>query len=202
MGFDLYGQNPKIKEGTVKPETPRLDDWDKFTEEEKQEYFSNMEKFENENKGFYFRNNVWWWRPLADFVIDYTLCVDKKDVPSWHHNDGHLVDKETAEQIAKQLYHLLNTGKVKEYQDQHTKRLKLAREHNEKLAKKFDELEKKVIKITGKKNIAPADYPEPYKTKWDKLYEEKDNHANYPFSEDNVKEFADFCKDSGGFTIC
>ena len=26
--------------------------------------------------------------------------------------------------------------------------------------------------------------------------------AFYPFSEENVKEFADFCIDSGGFRIC
>jgi hypothetical protein len=199
MGFDLYGVKPKIKEGSVKPDRP---DWNTATEIERDEYFSAMEKFETENKGYYFRNNVWWWRPLAEFVINYTLCVDKKDIPNWHHNDGHLVDEKTAKQIAKQLFHLLNTGKVKEYQEKHTEQRELAKKHNEKLSKKFDALEKKVKKLTGKKDIAPSNYPEPYHSEWEKLYDEKDFRESYPFSESNVKEFAEFAEQSGGFTIC
>ena len=29
-----------------------------------------------------------------------------------------------------------------------------------------------------------------------------DWEKSYPFSEDNVREFANFCANSGGFTIC
>ena len=42
---------------------------------------------------------------------------------------------------------------------------------------------------------------------WTKKYKEqyetdtKDDEHQYPFHEDNVKAFADFCKDSGGFSI-
>ena len=55
MGFDLYGQNPKLKS-----EEPYID-WTKNpTKEEKEEYFKAREKFEEENPGHYFRNNVWW----------------------------------------------------------------------------------------------------------------------------------------------
>ena len=31
-------------------------------------------------KGEYFRNNVWWWRPLAQYIIDHTNCVNEDDV--------------------------------------------------------------------------------------------------------------------------
>lgn len=68
--------------------------------------------------------------------------------------------------------------------------------------KKFDALEKKVIEITGSKDIAPADYPKEFKEEWDRLWADKDWRDSYPFSVSNVKEFADFCKESGGFEIC
>ena len=43
MGFDLYGQNPKLK-----GEEPNIN-WDKKpSEEEKKEYFKAREKFEDE----------------------------------------------------------------------------------------------------------------------------------------------------------
>ena len=89
MGFDLYGVNPKIKEGTKKPEEI---DWKTSTEEEKEEYFKAVDEYESINKGVYFRNNVWWWRRLADYVMEHTKCIDRKDFDKWQHNDGHEVD--------------------------------------------------------------------------------------------------------------
>ena len=49
--------------------------------------------------------------------------------------------------------------------------------------------------------MAPKDYPEPYKTRWDKLQDWKKWEGSYPFNEENVKEFAEFCEQSGGFEI-
>ena len=45
------------------------------------------------------------------------------------------------------------------------------------------------------------EFPDQYKRKWDQLYDKKNFNGNYPFSVDNVKEFSEFCKNSGGFTI-
>ena len=52
-----------------------------------------------------------------------------------------------------------------------------------------------------KKNLAPCDYPIDDKKTWDRIYKKRNSDASYPFSVENVKEFADFCKNSGGFTI-
>ena len=49
---------------------------------------------ENE-KGKYFRNNVWGWKPLADYVLSYTE-VPEKESKYWYTNDGQKVSKETA----------------------------------------------------------------------------------------------------------
>ena len=117
MGFDLYGVNPKIKEGSVKPERP---DWNTATEAEKDEYYSALDKFEEQNKGVYFRNNVWWWRPLAQYVLEHTKVItDPKKIEGFGYNDGVEIDEEEAVQIAKQLKHLIKTGHTKKYEEEY-----------------------------------------------------------------------------------
>ena len=202
MGFDLYGVNPKIKEGTKKPEEI---DWKTSTEEEKEEYFKAVDEYESINKGVYFRNNVWWWRRLADYVMEHTKCVDEKDFDKWQHNDGFEVDEETAIQIANQLEHLIKTGHAQKYKQEIDDEIKKAEQHNDKVQKMLDELHSEVAKIVGNEkaeHLAPIDYPEPYHKKWNEIYKQTDYRANYPFSIANVKKFIEFARNSGGFRIC
>ena len=155
-------------------------------------------------KGEYFRNNVWWWRRLAEYVCKNTKVVDEKDFEKWQYNDGHKVSKEEAEQIANQLEHLISTGHVQKYQEQVAKEIKEAEQTNEKVEKLFEQLKAKVAEATGKDadKIAPAEYPEELKKEWDKIWELRDSTANYPFNINNVKEFIQFCRNSEGFRIC
>jgi len=202
MGFDLYGTNPKIKAGTKKPKEI---DWKNATEEERDEYFKAVDEYENTNKGVYFRNNVWWWRRLADYIMEHTKCVDKDDFDKWHENGGHEVDEETAIQIANQLEYLLNTGHATKYKQEIDEEIKKAEEHNSKVEKMLSELRLEVAKIVGKEkaeHMAPRDYPEPLNKKWWEITNQTDYKANYPFSIDNVKEFIEFARNSGGFRIC
>jgi len=202
MGFDLYGLNPKIKEGTVKPTSI---DWTTATEEEQKEYSEAVEKFEATNKGVYFRNNVWWWRRLADYIMMYTKCVDKADFKKWQENGGHEVDAETAEQIANQLEHLIKTGHAEKYQQAIDAEMKEAEKHNKKIKKMLAELRSEVSKIVGEekiKNLPPRDYPEPLNKKWWKIMNQTNYNSHYPFSIENVKEFIEFARNSGGFEIC
>ena len=37
---------------------------------------------------------------------------------------------------------------------------------------------------------------------WERIYHKRKWNASYPFSVENVKEFAEFCRFSGGFKIC
>ena len=51
--------------------------------------------------GEYFRNNVWWWRPLSGIIeslCDHVLDDDQKRY--LHTNDGCLYDNQTAKDIA------------------------------------------------------------------------------------------------------
>jgi len=197
MGFDLYGLNPKIKEGSVKPSI----DWETATEKDKEDYYEAKDKFENDNKGYYFRLNVWWWRPLANFIIEETKCVEDKDRDNWHYNDNHEVNETTALMIVRQLKHLLKTGRVDEYEKFHAEKIKQAEKHNEKLEKLCQQLREKVIEETKDKKIVPRDYPEKHKKVWDKIFKKRNPIANYPFSKDCVIEFIEFAENSGGFTI-
>ena len=142
MGMDVYGINPKIK--SEKPEI----NWDTATDEQKDKYFEASEKWEAENPGVYFRNNVWYWRPLWDYVC--MACGDtmtEDDLHAGHHNDGHVIDAEQCEVIVERLEFLLKIGAVAKYE-----------------VEREDE--------------------------------------NYPFDEENVRDFLNFVKHSGGFEIC
>jgi hypothetical protein len=196
MGFDLFGLNPKLKS-----EKPATVDYRNSTEEERAEFFEKMEKFEKENKGYYFRNNVWWWRPLANYIIDHTGCVDRDDEDKWHENGGHEVDEETAKMIAQQLKHLVSTGHTETFAKEHMEEYEKATLHNEAVEKKMQEFQEQMDKKYGR-DIAPANYnADDYKI-WNSIYSMKNWKASYPFNVDNVKEFAEFAEESGGFSIC
>ena len=199
MGFDLYGLNPKIKEGSVKPERPN---WNTATETEKDEYYSALDSFEAQNKGVYFRNNVWWWRPLAQYVIEQTKVItDQKKIDGFRYNDGVEISEEEAVQIAQQLKHLIKIGHTKKYEHVYMMTYKKAELNNKKVQKELDSFQKAMDKKHGK-DIAPAEYPKEDFAKWNAIYAKMDNNGSYPFSEKNVKEFAEFAEQSGGFQIC
>jgi hypothetical protein len=199
MGFDLYGVKPKIKEGSVKPERP---DWNNCSDAEKDEYFSAMDKFEQDNKGYYFRNNVWHWRPLAEYVIQHTKVItDEKKIQGFSYNDGVEISEEEAVQIAKQLKYLIKTGHTEKYAKEYMAVYKQAKINNIKIHEELDAFQKAMDKKHGK-DIAPKDYPKADYEKWNVIYDKLDNNGNYPFHIENVKEFAEFAEQSGGFQIC
>lgn len=134
--------------------------------------------------GEYFRNNCWWWRPLADYVI--TNCeINGKH---WDYNDGHLVKEEEAIKIADKLDELLKSGHTKKYASDYKKQLsKLPLEVCD-LCKGTGIRNDEIIK--GKCNAC------------DGVGKKKSWQTYYPFSVTNVREFSKFCRESGGFTIC
>ena len=150
MGFDLSGMNPNI----TRPE-PELPIFTERTNKDWEKYHD----WQEENSGVYFRNNVWWWRPLWNFVSSTCESIlTEKDIESGSYNDGHRISKTKADRIARRLFKMIRNGDVKAYESAY-------KEH-------LDSLNK---------------------DDWDK---------SYPFSEDNVRQFANFCLNSGGFRIC
>ena len=198
MGFDIYGLNPKLKS-----KRPKID-WDKKpTKAEADQYFKDVEKFEEENPGYYFRNNVWWWRPLADFVLwlaDEEFTEEERS--RWHDNGGYRVDEKKAKVIAELLEASIDEGIAKRMEDENKRKMKKAKLDNLEVQKKHDELQMIVKQKTGKDNLVPADYPEPFNSQWNDIQKLTNYEAHYPFSVENVKDFAKFCRESGGFEIC
>lgn len=147
-------------------------------------------------KGEYFRNNVWWWRPLARYVLavcDDIIVLDEKTY--WQSNDGQKVLSKTALAIAERLDKLVESGTVRRYAEVYEQELSAMPDEPCWLCKgtgyRDDDLGKQMrlnnpsftcncCRGTGK--IRPSD-------------------TQYSFSEDNVKEFAEFCRESGGFEI-
>ena len=71
MGFDLHGLEPVNNSNIKRPEI----DWDlNPSKKETEEYFEMKDEFDKKVPGSYFRNNVWWWRPLWKFVCN--TCGD------------------------------------------------------------------------------------------------------------------------------
>ena len=199
MGFDLYGLKPKIKKGSVKP--PAID-WKKCTKGERDKYFKISNKWEADNVGIYFRNNVWWWRPLADLVEKLCFFLDDKQKRHLHDNGGYEYDEATAHKIADTLEAFVKSPVAKRTETAHKKARKKAEAHNKKVSVKLNALDMDAIARTGNKKIAPRDYPKDLHDKWESIYREHDHTASYPFSLKNVKEFVKFLRQCGGFSVC
>ena len=192
MGFDLTGLDPKNK----KYKSPSNDLYKK----DKDKFFEELEKYQSQ-KGTYFRNNVWWWRPLAEYVLKETKVILESDQDGWHYNDCHEVSKEDAEQIAKQLRYLIESGHTKKFaKDWETRRKKIEK-YNEQVEKELEEHTKQVQTKMKNDNLAPKDFSKEDHDKWERIYRKRNHDGSYPFSVENVEEFAEFCENSGGFSI-
>ena len=106
MGFDLYGLSPQSN-----VPKPVVTDWN--DKKQTKAYFNYQEN----TVGSYFRANVWWWRPLWEYVCmncDDILTLD--DVEHGEFNDGHKISKTKAKKIAARLRRLDRQGKIMEYE--------------------------------------------------------------------------------------
>ena len=197
MGFDITGMNPK---NLHLQEPKRPDNLYDLSKEDQDKYFNEREAYISQS-GTYFRNNVWWWRPLADYVLRFTKVIPEDQQEAWGYNDCHEVSEQDAEMISQQLDHLIKSGHCKAYADKFEKQRIKIEKQNAKIEEELEEHCREVCFKLDKKNLAPNDFPEEDKKKWDSIYKKKNFNGNYPFSVDNVKEFSEFCKNSGGFTI-
>lgn len=136
------------------------------------------------DKGDYFRNNVWWWRALSDYVLLVCALPER----GWHENGGHEVKEKTALEIANTLDSLLANGAVARYSKQYALKLKALPDEECWLCKGTGK--RTDMEVENGCNSCSGKGKTPH---WQK---------NYPFSVENVREFSVFCRDSGGFTIC
>ena len=74
--------------------------------------------------GEYFRNNVWGWRPLWQYVCEQSQDIlTKEEQVAGETNDGYRISAEKAQVISKRLFTLLKNGSVRKYARERQKRL-------------------------------------------------------------------------------
>jgi len=103
--------------------------------------------------------------------------------------------------IAQQLEHLISTGHTKKYAKGFELLRKKEEKKNEIVEKELQAFSESVKKKYNQSRWAPIDFPKKEKQQWDRILQKRNSVASYPFNLENVKEFANFCKFSGGFTI-
>lgn len=136
-------------------------------------------------KGEYFRNNVWWWRPLWTYCEK--VSPEAAAVENGQTNDGDGLDADDAEALAERLLVEIEAGRTRRYAANYRARLRRIPDekcmHCDGTGERHDQyVEGTCNGCNGKGKVRP--------------------HAtHYPFSVENVREFAEFCQDSGGFQI-
>lgn len=180
-------------------------------------------------KGEYFRNNVWWWRPLWDYVCEVEpKCLEI----SGHYNDGDgIKNAEGAIDLANKLLAEITSGRTATYAKEREEFLNaipdvtcevcngsgwIVPKSDAQNAEFLDYVQGmvnsgQVVSVSGDegdfmeamKQGVQAQIKEPKKCGGcEGKGERRPWDTHYPFSVENVQEFADFLLDSGGFEIC
>lgn len=118
MGFDVYGKNPQLV-----GERPTIDWSEQPSDEERDKFFEDLAKFEQDNPGYYFRNNVWWWRPLWSYVCDYIApdILTDEDKKGGEFNDHHHINAIKANYIADKIAEAHENGELQKFADLYVK---------------------------------------------------------------------------------
>lgn len=141
--------------------------------------------------GEYFRNNCWWWRPLWNYCLDVAPDVAGK-VAHGHSNDGDGLGKRDSIKLAKILREKIASGEVLQFETEY--KAKQAATPKEDCT---------ICGSTGKRlpppNVGAGDQP---CNGCDGSGKRESWACAYPFSAENVAEFATFLENCGGFRIC
>ena len=138
------------------------------------------------SKGDYFRNNVWWWRPLWNYCATSAPELINEDVYSEGcHNSGAGLNAIKAAKLGVKLLTLIEDGSCATYKRERELWLESLEDDNCCICNNNNRGNSK------KKDCHSCD-GKGTQENWDK---------HYPFDIENVKDFAEFCIESGGFKI-
>jgi hypothetical protein len=157
-------------------------------------------------RGEYFRNNLWWWRPLWAYCVD--LAPDLCEGVAGHFNDGDGLDEEGAKDLSWRLTYAIYNGHTEEYKNEYYDYLaslpleecKLCNGTGIRTDEVGMEMKMPERELDGELKIilgrghgwCNGCGAQGKKTSF---------ACEYPFSVENVREFAEFLADSGGFAI-
>lgn len=160
-------------------------------------------------KGEYFRNNVWWWRPLWNYCLDLDPTLEER-VPNGHYNDGDgLKTDEECKALANLLLDSISNGFADRYINERNEMISLLDWDECKWCEGTGIRTDEVGVESGMPSKALAE---------DKAIMYGRTHgwcngcsgygktepweSHYPLNKENMVEFAEFLADCGGFSIC
>lgn len=155
-------------------------------------------------QGKYFRNNVWWWRPLWDYCCDIGAAViSEKLQRAGHFNDGEGLDGPGAVRLAHLLKEELATGRTAIFAAERDAVLAALPQHEctycNGSGSRTDEvgirmkMPERMNNYTGKPGWCNG---------CDGAGKKDDEEKSYGFSVENVEEFVTFLEHCGGFKVC
>jgi len=202
MGFDLYGISPVMR--AAPPDRPD-DLYEGDTPEDVQvrhAYLDAKMEFEDSNPGIYFRRSVWGWRPLWECVYRFTDALTEDDYHSGCYNDGHLIPRDVAVQIATDLTAALEAGKITSYLKERAERVKAIPDRTCERCDGSGHESPRLEVLEGKAMQSLFRLvPEPcLSCRGAGTHPSFD--SMYSMEERCVEEFRTFCEESGGFSIC
>jgi len=140
--------------------------------------------------GEYFRNNVWYWRPLANYVCDIAPDITQH-CKQWQSNDGDGLNETRSIQLAEKIWEDIKSGTASVYEQA----------YRNKMNSMPDET-CRVCKGTGFRKDLPGYGGESKPCNGcDQTGKVRPIDTEYPFELSNVKEFANFLENCGGFEI-
>jgi DnaJ-class molecular chaperone len=139
--------------------------------------------------GEYFYNNIWEWRPLWDYVFRNLEVLPEEDYKEGHYNNGYEINNEKARNIAIRLKQKIKNGKTEEYIAAYNKLL--------------DELPAKpCVSCDGSGLLNLPDSNDVVNCNvCNGTGKAISFIKSYPMDIENMKDFAEFCKNSGGLEI-
>lgn len=159
-------------------------------------------------EGEYFRNNVWWWRPLWDYCLNVHGDIAGK-VTHGHYNDGDGLDETDAYLLGARLLEDVKTGFAAQYEKSYNAHIASMPMKSCKwcdgtgvrtdqvgvdMGMPTRELDETVATVVGRSHG--------YCNGCQGYGEVEPDDAAYPFAVNNLEMFGNFLVSSGGFSIC
>ena len=143
-------------------------------------------KAPTDKAGEYFRNNCWWWRPLACYAVEVAPEITSA-CKYWQSNDGDGLDADGAVKLADALQAEIDAGRTAAREKEYMAELDALPDETCRYCQGTGMRKDMVVAngcnaCRGKGTVRPSE-------------------ASYPFSAENVQEFVNFLRASGGFEI-
>ncbi len=158
--------------------------------------------------GEYFRNNVWWWRPLAAYACKVAPDVTAK-CKYWQSNDGDGLNAQDSRKLADLLQEEIDSGRCDAHGLQYTLELEQMPDESCSLCSGTgircdgvgieNKFVTKVVPLdAGHRRAGLVGWCNGCNGKGSR----RPDDTHYPFSTENVQEFVNFLRECGGFEIC